>query len=252
MKGPFVKHLLDVPRAHAAGIQIVRIDIDFEAALDHPAFSVLAEDERTRARRFFRKEDALRFSAARLALRDALGELLDVPPGSLQFDRDANGRPRLISDAGPNLYSAFDFNVSHSGGHALIALANGRRVGVDVEATDRRNDWRTIAPAVFSSHEHAYVMSLPEHLRRNAFFKVWTAKEALLKAVGTGLSAGMTHFSVIGEGDGVTGIAAAPPQPLPHEQCDVHYSQWGAEFDGSWCPVPADYTACVAWSRESH
>jgi 4'-phosphopantetheinyl transferase len=95
-------------------------------------------------------------------------------------------------------------------------------------------------------------MSLPEHLRGNAFFKVWTAKEALLKAVGTGLSAGMTHFSVIGERDGVTGIASVQPQPLPHEQCDVHYSQWGAGFDATWCSVPAHYTACVAWSRESH
>jgi 4'-phosphopantetheinyl transferase len=243
---PVDKHILHVPRTHAAGIRLVSVGINFGAAIDHPAFSVLAEDERDHARRFLRIEDALRFSATRLALREALGELLDVPPNSLRFERDTNGRPRLARHARPPscVHNAFDFNVSHSGCHALIALAKGRRVGVDIEFVDRQSDWRALAPAVFSPRDRAYVMSLPEDLRRAAFYKAWTAKEALLKALGTGLGAGMTHFSVLDSLDG--GLITMPA--LPRMEFGVHHSECVMTFDTAWCPAPAGYTACVAWS----
>ncbi len=243
---PSVMQLLDVPRAGAAGVKLMRLDIDLQGTLDHPAFSVLSEDERAHARRFLRKEDALRFSATRLALREALGELLGADPHSLRFDRDANGRPMLISHARSDAPHAFDFNVSHAGRHALIALAKERRVGIDIESIDRRLDWRQLAPVVFAPRDCAYVMSLPEDLRSGAFYNAWTAKEALLKALGTGLAAEMTHFSVLGAGD--------TPIAIPvHPRCEAHapHSESVIAFDAIWCRAPMGYAASVAWSRDT-
>jgi 4'-phosphopantetheinyl transferase len=244
---PVVKHILDVSPAHAAGVRLVCVDIDLEATLDHPAFSILAEEERAHASHFLRKGDALRFSATRLALREAIGELQDAHPSSLQFRRDANGRPMLTCRACSGVHDAFDFNVSHSGRYALIALAKGRRVGVDIESLDRQIDWRELAPAVLSPRDRAYVMSLPHHLRGDAFYKVWTAKEAFLKALGTGLAAGMVHFSVLG---GVDNTPVAIPAP-PGSESDFKHAKRVTAFDATWCPAPEGYTACVAWSREA-
>lgn len=244
---PMVKHMLDLPCTNAAGVKLVCVGIDLKTTLDHPAFSVLGEDERAYANRFLRKEDALRFLSTRLALREALGEVLDVCPSSLRFERDANGRPTLTSHARSDMHDAFDFNVSHSGGYALIALAKGRRVGVDIESLDGRIDWRELAPVVFAPRDRAYVMSLPEHLRGDAFYKAWTAKEALLKALGTGLAAGMARFSVLG-GVGGTPI---PIPALPRSECSLHHFESVTTFDATWCPAPVGYAACVAWSRDT-
>lgn len=147
--------MLDVPRANEAGIRLVSVGINLGTAIDHPAFSVLAEDERTHAKRFLRSDDALRFSATRLVLREALAELLDAPPNSLRFEKDTNGRPRLTSHAAsPScVHDAFDFNGSHSGCHAMVALARGRRVGVDIEFVDRRSDWCALVPTVLSPRD---------------------------------------------------------------------------------------------------
>lgn len=244
---PVVKKMLHVRCANAAGLKLVSLSIDLKAALDHPAFSVLPEDERAYASRFLRKEDALRFSATRLGLREALGELLDVHPSALRFGKDANGRPMLISHAHSDMRNALDFNVSHSGDYALIALAKGRRVGVDIESLDRRINWHKLAPVVFAPLDRAYVMSLPEHLRVDAFYKAWTAKEALLKALGTGLASEMARFSVLG-GVGDTPIAIPA---LPHSECNHHHPASVTAFKAIWCPAPVGYAACVAWSRDA-
>lgn len=192
---PFVRHAVDVPLAAAPGVSLFRVDIDFDATLDHPAFAVLADDERAQAGRFLHREDALRHAATRAALRSALSELADVPAGAWRFERDSHGWPRLAAGASVGRLRALDFNMSHAGSHALIAIAEARRVGVDVEVRERAIDWQALASMVFGPRDANYVTSLPESRRRDAFFDAWTGKEALLKALGTGLSPVVTHFS---------------------------------------------------------
>lgn len=232
--------MLNVPRAHAAGVELLCITFDFRMNLDGPAFAVLSDEERMRAARFLRREDAIRFATTRVVLRHALAERSGIPAGKLWLQRDEAGRPRLASMKG-HMRIPLDFNVSHSGKHALIALSAGRRVGVDIEARRIDLDWQTLSTAVFAPYDEAYIAALPARLRVDAFYDVWTAKEALLKALGIGIGRGMTWFSVLGGKQGEPLVRVVSEQMLAG--CDL------TAFDSAWCIVPAGYAACVAWSR---
>ncbi len=222
-----------------------RVDIDFAATLAHPAFAVLAEAERARARSLRRHEDAMRHAATRAALRHVLAERTGVPAAAWRFDNDACGRPRFAPGSPGGSLAALDFNVAHAGSHGLIAIAHARRVGVDVEARDRSFDWRPLAPMVFAPRDADHVRALPESRRCDAFFAAWTAKEALLKALGSGLSAMAARFSVLGDDARPVALPAAPDN-APDAALDAL-----SRFDAAWCPVPAGYAACVAWSRDA-
>lgn len=242
---PLTRCILSAPRAEAAGVQLIRIEIDLESSPDNPAFWLLSDDERDHASRFLRSGDALRYLSTRLALREILGERLRIPVRSLRFERDSNGRPRLARDPHGSVCGAIDFNVSHAGRHSLIAICEGRRVGVDIEYADRVDDWSTLASAVFAPRDQEQIELLPECRRSSVFYHVWTAKEAFLKAVGSGLSAGMTHFSVLSRSDG---DPVAIPAVYNSHSCP-RQGDCVSAFDATWCPVPAGYVACIAWSR---
>jgi 4'-phosphopantetheinyl transferase len=239
---------LDAPRAREAGVRLLRVDFEFGAALDSPSFAALSDEEHASAGRFLRREDALRHAATRAALRDVLAQRMGVRPDQLHFERDASGRPRLTGE--PRLRGGVvpDFNVSHAGHHALIAVSERRRVGVDIEQRRPEFDWRPLAAAVFAPDDAAHVASLPEHLRRDAFYGVWTAKEALLKALGTGIADGLTGFSVLGGRNGEPAIRLAGD--APHSAGGAPRAAGVAAFDAAWCTAPPGYAACVAWSRD--
>ena len=232
---------LNVPRAVAAGVELLCVTFDFHVTLDAPVFAVLSDDERVAVARFLRQEDAIRYAATRVALRHALGARVGLAAFELQFERDPAGRPRLAPTKGTDAATP-DFNVSHSGRHALIALAARRRVGVDIEARCADLDWQTLATAVLTLHEEAHVATLPADLRADAFYDAWTAKEALLKAIGVGIGGGMTWFSVLGD---------ETSKPLVRViDKGARYRNAVKAFDVAWCTAPHGYAACVAWSRE--
>ncbi len=215
-----------------------RITFDFGFTREPAAFDTLTEDERARTARFLRHEDAVRYAATRSALRESIGARLGVLPSSVRFRYDEAGRPSV--EGGP---CGFDFNVSHSGEFALIALSHTRRVGVDIESKRAALDWRSLARTVFAPREHAFVEALPDEARLDAFFDVWTAKEALLKAIGVGIAGGLDRFSVLGD------TTRAPLVPIVESD---HPSELGASrYEACWCEAPAGYAACVAWSKSS-
>lgn len=235
---------LDVPLAAEAGVQVLLVSIDLDAVLDSPQLASLDDDERRRAARFLRREDAVRQCATRAALREALGERLGVPPGSLAFSREASGRPHLAGGTD----AAIDFNVSHSGSYALIAFSATRRVGADIESCRQALDWRALGASVFAPEEAAYIEGMDDEQGRRAFFDVWTAKEALVKAHGAGIAIaeGLSGFAVLGErhGEGV-----APVVRVVAQARRAASEPSIAAFDALWCRAPAGYAACVAWSR---
>lgn len=237
---PFHVHALDEPRASAAGVELLCITFDFTMNRDEQAFAVLSDEERARAGRFVRHEDAIRFATTRVVLRHALAQCYGLSPAEVRLERDAAGRPHVIPPDG-HLRTPLDFNVSHSGGHALVALAAGRRVGVDIEARRADLDWQRLAAMVFGPHDEAHVSKMPTHQRLDAFYDVWTAKEALLKALGSGVVDGLTWFSVLG------GKREAPYVQLLDPRTDNPSDL--TRFDAAWCTAPLGYAACVAWSR---
>lgn len=164
----------------------------------------------------------------------ALGQLLiaysgrDEPPAIL---RGEHGKPYSTELDG------LEFNVSHSGSHALIALARHLPIGIDIEGPGRARSIDDIAQRYFAPSEAAALRRLPEEQRRVAFLRLWTGKEAVLKALGHGLSFGLDRVEFELNADGELGRL----RQVDH--IDAQHSGW------HWQVVPAidDYHAVIAW-----
>jgi 4'-phosphopantetheinyl transferase len=155
---------------------------DCDAESGHRAHRVASTtgEERERAARFHRREDGERFLFAHGTLRLVLADYLRCDPLALRFGAHANGKPFV---EGANI----EFNLSHSGALALIAVARGRRVGVDVEQVRPMSDLERIAGRVCTPGELATLAGLAESQRDRAFLAMWARKEALAKATGEGI-----------------------------------------------------------------
>jgi 4'-phosphopantetheinyl transferase len=194
----------------------------------------LAPAEQQRAGQYRQPADRDRFVTARHALRCLLGARLNVPPDGLRFAAGQYGKPHL-SD-----HPQLSFNVTHSGARVLIAMSDVRHVGVDVESVDRTFDWTGPARLVCSKPELQWLQQMQPSLRLQAFLRVWTAKEALVKGVGTGIGDAMPDLTVdLSGADGGLPAAIASDSPLA-AVCGFTY-RWLSLQDG--------YTGCMAFER---
>lgn len=174
-------------------VHMWRMTLDYPTSQRQELFRTLAEDERSRAARFYFQRDRDRFVAARGALRAILGKYLNVEPEQLLFQYNDYGKPRLVERFQKDeLY----FNVSHSQGMALIAVTRGREVGVDLEWIRPGFASEQIAERFFSPQEVNTLRALPQSIQDEAFFNCWTRKEAYIKAKGEGLSMPLHLFDV--------------------------------------------------------
>jgi 4'-phosphopantetheinyl transferase len=174
-------------------VHIWRIALDQPAArLQHYA-QVLAPDETVRAQRFYFERDRKHFTVGRGALRMILSRYVGLAPSLLQFTYTSYGKPALSEATGGD---TLRFNLSHSAGLALCAVARHREVGVDIEGVREMNDLLQIARQFFSSNEYAVLSRLPQAIQTEAFFTCWTRKEAYIKAIGEGLSMPLDCFDV--------------------------------------------------------
>ncbi len=154
--------------------------------------AMLSDEERERAGRLRGAVLRRRWIAAHVALRQVLAAELDVPAHSLEFERDAHGKPRLAgAQAG-----ALEFSLSHSAALAVIAVSRTAPVGVDVELVESITDSDAIARRHFAGEEWHALDRLAGDARVDAFYRIWTRKEAYLKATGMGLRHALDRFSV--------------------------------------------------------
>ncbi len=135
------------------------------------------------------------FVLCRASLRINLCEEIGCNNRSLRFGLGEHGKPYAVVDG-----KAADvaFNVSHSGHHGLIALAAKGRLGVDVEVRSGRRDLDRIGKKVFGPSECERISRLQCGEKNHMFFRLWTMKESLSKALGAGLSLGFSTFEVPG------------------------------------------------------
>jgi 4'-phosphopantetheinyl transferase len=174
-------------------VDLWRLALDAESSWVAELESVLSVDERARAARFRFERDRRRFVAARGLLRHILGRYLGIAARALHFRYGDFGKPELGDDRGaPGLR----FNLSHSGGLALLAVGRGRRLGIDVEDTGRAVDATRIAARYFAPGEALALGELPPEQRQQGFYRAWTRKEAYVKAIGRGLGTGLDRFAV--------------------------------------------------------
>jgi 4'-phosphopantetheinyl transferase len=128
----------------------------------------------------------------RAPLRRVLGAYLGVDGDQVMLTHGEYGRPALADTHDQSL----GFNWSHSGSHALIAIGRGVSPGVDLERLRMRPRALEIAARYFSDDEAAALAALPPSVRPTVFLEMWTAKEAVLKALGRGLAFGLDRLSV--------------------------------------------------------
>ncbi|SOY64375.1 4'-phosphopantetheinyl transferase [Cupriavidus taiwanensis] len=193
--------------------------------------------------------DRRRFRGARVALRTVLARRLDCAPSTLRFRTGSHGKPYVEDTAAPA------FNVAHAGDYAWIALAEaGGEVGVDIERIDPALGlaaMRELAAHCLTPRERAWLALLPARAWPRGFFLLWTAKEALLKALGLGIADHLQHVSVVADGRGGAGRLAVVPES----------GQFAGEFAGQFAghaaalarmrlyrlAAPDGYAAAIAW-----
>jgi 4'-phosphopantetheinyl transferase len=170
--------------------------------------SLLSSDEQVRAAKFKFDRDRRRYVVAHTALREILAGYLETAAANLEFVEVGNGKPKLAASFGA---SGFEFNLSHSHERALIAVARGRELGIDIEFINADFPFSEVAGRFFTAKEVAALRALPVHLQRHAFYKCWTSKEAFLKAKGTGLSGKLDEVEIALDNDDRVRIVARVP-----------------------------------------
>lgn len=181
------------PQLQDREIHIWRAELHGEAEQIAAFAQTLAPDEQQRAARLQDPEKRMEFIIGRAKLRHLLSRYLDMPPTQISFAYQQHGKPVLARAA---RLSQLTFNVSHSHGIALYAIARGKAIGVDIEFV--RSDFanETVIKHFFSPIEAAALRSLPPSQQTEAFFRCWTRKEAIIKALGEGLTHQPNTFSV--------------------------------------------------------
>lgn len=209
----------------------------------------LSPDERARAARFHFERDRVRFTVARAGLRALLGRYLGLAPSAIGFAYGDHGKPHL---AAPAPAGDLRFNVSHSGGVALYAVARGREVGVDVEG--HRADFATaeIAEGFFSLAERRALSALPAERRCEAFFACWARKEAYIKARGLGLSLALDGFDVSLAPGEPAALLATRDDPAERHRWSLHALDPGPGLAGAVVAEGRDWTpSCWRWETDA-
>jgi len=162
-------------------------------------YPLLSTEEKERSERLVDFKHRKRFIAAHGFMREALASYLPYDAGDLQFEKAVQGKPQLLLKPGD---VDIQFNLSHSENIALLAVRKAHTIGVDVEYSKRKNDYAGIINRFFTRQEQQAFAELTEPDKRQAFYRVWTRKEAHMKVTGMGLHLSPTQFTV-----------SVPPEP---------------------------------------
>ena len=163
-----------------------RLDVD--ATIEGAARALLSPREKARADRFVYARHRRRYTVAQAHLRRTLGELRGMHPARVPFRYGEHGKPFLTG--GPA------FNQSHSSERVMIGVTADGRLGIDIEKIRTVRLMAEIARKNLASDEAALFRRTPDRDRERMFFRIWTCKEAFLKALGVGLTEPLRSFSV--------------------------------------------------------
>ena len=170
-------------------LHLYRARLDASPVAPVDLVGLLSPAETARNARFHFERDRRRHQASAGLLRLLLGTLIESDPAGLVFEVGPHGKPALVG--GPA------FNVSHSGEWWFCGVALDGRVGVDVEVHRPLGDLADLARTTFHASETDSVLArATEEARQAAFFRVWSRKEAFIKAVGMGLAYPLDGFIV--------------------------------------------------------
>lgn len=130
------------------------------------------------------------YLVSRALLRRLLADRLSCPTSALAFCTNAHGKPELCD-------IRWQFNLSHSADWLVIALCAEGPLGVDIEMGRRRRQILPLAKRFYAAHEYEWLSTLPAPEQERAFYRLWSRKEAVLKAHGGGIAAGLDKIGFI-------------------------------------------------------
>ena len=186
------------PQASTSTVDTARATIDvWRASLDRPDAEVvhlaryLDADEARRSANFRARRDRCRFQAAHGVLRQILSHYLDMAPERIGLGYGAQGKPFVAE------YPEVQFNLSHTDDVLVVGVARGRRLGIDVEQLIPEAVMNEVMGTVSSDPERALLGGLPASARRERFMRLWTRKEAYIKADGRGMTLDLKRVDVL-------------------------------------------------------
>jgi len=200
-------------------VHIWSVPLSIDAKTQNKYWSVLSDEEKSRANRY--KFDILKtkFIACRGVLRLLMGAYLGIDANQVEISYIKNGKP--------NHHSNLEFNVSHSEDWAVIGFTLDTILGIDIECIKRNIEFEDIARRFFSLEESKLVINSPKEQLALYFYNCWTRKEAFVKALGDGLSFPLDQFEV-------SCVPSDPPQLLKTKWDKTEatkWSLWGFEKD---------------------
>ena len=213
---------LHLPKTVPAGIEVWLLKFDFHSTQLINDWPLLSMDEQIRTQRFRQHEDQVRSIVTRAALRRLLAERVMSSPHDIQIELDKFGKPRLPASYG------VEFNVSHAGDFALIALSTRGEIGVDIEY--RHRDVSNLCIHVLSSVERARRVWSNKN-----FIDLWVVKESVLKALGFGIAEYLQAITVLPDHGGSYHVM--------HDQ-----TEW-AEVKAWSIDAPIHYVAALALTK---
>ncbi len=211
-------------RIHLAPNELHVWLIDLESC--SPSFQgFLSEAETTRAQKFKHAHTRHSFILVHGISRLLLGNYLKIDPQEVNFTFNEYGKPMV---------QGIRFNQSHTRRYALFAFSNQGQLGIDIEHMRSIHDFDNVAKYALSEKEYTQLMSMPREIQIKGFFVAWTRKEAIIKAIGKGLSIPLKSFSV----------EISPSQPA---------RVLTKEFAENWLlknlPVPPGWAAALAFDQ---
>jgi 4'-phosphopantetheinyl transferase len=201
------------PLPEHLGVRLWLIDLHAPPDADH--WQACSPDEHARAARFRFPQHARRYQAAHVAMRQTLASALNVAPASIHWREGTHGKPHLLGHEG------WHFNLSHSHDWALLGLHHGAPIGVDLEWCADTRDLPSLAAHNFTAAEQGAMARADTAEQVPLFYRVWSRKEACLKALGSGLSIAPQHFEAGVQAEALSTFIPTSQGPFAMQVCSV-------------------------------
>jgi 4'-phosphopantetheinyl transferase len=195
---PFLQVPVPVPPLEAEQLHVWRLDLAPPTESLAGMSELLSAEEREKAARFRFERDRVRYVAAHGGMRLILAAYVNAAPDRLEFSTNAHGKPALEVCAAGGLPASVapGFNLSHAGSWGLLAVGRRRFIGADIERQRDLPDLARLAESVLSPAELTVLQATELDRRAECFFQMWARKEAVVKAIGRGLGAGLREIEI--------------------------------------------------------